>query len=163
MKQETFMMLKPDAFANHHEDDILRDMQAIGLIIEQQKTVCVDMDIMKILLEHYRDVIDSMPKDFDFPGKLFSSFYYEGPHYIKPMKVVYEGEDDIIERTRTLAGKTNPQAADPDSLRGKYSNDCYDDAGAQHRLVNNVIHASDSAESAKRELGIWFDVLNEAK
>jgi len=101
-----------------------------------------------------------MSKDFNFPGKLFNSFYYDGPHSIMPMEVSYEGEEDIITLTRTLAGKTNPQEAGADTLRGKYSNDSYDKASAAVRLVNNVIHASDSHESAERELGIWKSYLN---
>ena len=114
---------------------------------------------MKTLIEHYAGVIDSMDKTFNFPGKLFNSFYYEGPHFIMPMEVSYDGEEDIITLTRTLAGKTNPQDADSNSIRGKYSDDSYDKAGADVRLVNNVIHASDSKESAERELMIWKKYL----
>ena len=58
-----------------------------------------------------------------------------------------------------MAGKTNPQEADPNSIRGKYSDDSYDKASAGVRLVNNVIHASDSKESAERELKIWEKYL----
>lgn len=159
MRQETFMMLKPDAFASHNENKVIEDLKGHGLIIEKHKVIEVDMHIMKILLEHYEEVINSMPKDFNFPGKMFNSFYYEGPHYIMPMKVAYEGDEDIITYTRAFAGKTNPMDADPASLRGKYSHDCYDQAGKERRLVNNVIHASDSKENAQRELKIWEDIL----
>lgn len=159
MKQKTFLMLKPDAFANHHVEDVLEDLKQAGLCIERQKEVQVDMEVMKTLIEHYAGVIDSMDKDFNFPGKLFNSFYYDGPHYIMPMEVSYDGEEDIITLTRTLAGKTNPQDAEPNSIRGKYSDDSYDKASAGLRLVNNVIHASDSKESAERELKIWKKYL----
>lgn len=160
MKQETFLMLKPDAFASGNSEKVVKDIQEHGLTIEQSVTLVVDMNIMKTLLDHYQGVIDSMSKSFDFPGKLFNSFYYEGPHTIMPMKVSYEGEEDIITLTRTLAGKTNPKDAGEDTLRGKYSDDDYDKATKDWRLVNNVIHASDSHESAKRELLIWEQYLN---
>ena len=160
MKQKTFMMLKPDAFESGHVREVLDELRAHGLEIEKSCTITVTMEVMKTLIDHYAGVIDSMSKDFNLPGKLFNSFYYDGPHSIMPMEVSYEGEEDIITLTRTLAGKTNPQEAGADTLRGKYSNDSYDKASAAVRLVNNVIHASDSHESAERELGIWKSYLN---
>lgn len=159
MKQYTYMMLKPDAFENGKDEAILNDLENHGLHIEKGKKIAVDMDIMKILLEHYKEVIESMGKEFNFPGKLFNSFYYEGPHYIMPLKVSYEQEEDIIAYSRKLVGKTNPEGADKDSIRGKYSDDNYDKAGTAKRLVNNLIHASDSSESAIRELHIWKDFM----
>lgn len=155
MKQETFMMLKPDAFESGHADEVLDYLKEHGLTIEKSAVVHVRMEDMKTLIEHYEQVIDSMAKDFNFPGKLFNSFYYDGPHTIMPMKVTYEGDEDIIVYTRKLAGKTNPKDADKESIRGKFSDDNYDKAGEEVRLVNNVIHASDSKENAQRELAIW--------
>ena len=144
MKQKTFLMLKPDAFAGGHAQEVLRELRSHGLVIEKSCTLTVTMDVMKTLIDHYAGVIDSMSKDFNFPGKLFNSFYYDGPHTIMPM---------------TLAGKTNPQDAGADTIRGKYSDDSYEKASAAVRLVNNVIHASDSHESAQRELNIWKSYL----
>lgn len=159
VKQETFMMLKPDAFSNDCVEDVLKELEEHGLHVEQSKVVKVDMDIMKVLLEHYKGVIDSMDKSFDFAGKLFTTFYY-GPHYIMPMKVSYQGDKDIIAYSRELVGKTNPELADKETIRGAFSNDNYTKAEKDNRLVNNVIHASDSNESAIRELKIWHDILN---
>lgn len=155
MKQYTYMMLKPDAFKNGKDEVIIKELENHGLHIEKSKKILVDMDIMKTLLEHYKGVIDNMNKEFNFPGKLFNSFYYEGPHYIMPLKVSYDQDEDIITYSRNLVGKTNPENADKESIRGKYSDDNYEKAGAANRLVNNVIHASDSHESAKIELAIW--------
>lgn len=155
MKQKTFMMLKPDAFEHHQEEAILQDLRAHGLRILRSNVVEIDMDVMKTLLEHYKFVIDEQGKDFNFPGKLFTSFYFDGPHYLMPMEIEYDGEEDIITFTRMLVGKTNPEAADNESIRGKYSDDNYTKAAAEKRLVKNVIHASDAAESAQRELLIW--------
>lgn len=160
MRQYTYMMLKPDAFEDSKNEKILQDLEAHGLHIEASVQVNVTMDVMKTLLEHYKEVIDSMSKDFNFPGKLFNTFYYEGPHTIMPLKVAYDGEEDIITYSRALIGKTNPQDAGPETIRGKYSQDNYDLAGSANRLVNNLIHASDSAESAKRELAIWDSYLS---
>lgn len=159
MIQKTFMMLKPDAFETGCAKEVEAELKRHGLRIAKSCEVKVTMDVMKTLIDHYSGVIDAMSKDFDFPGKLFNSFYYDGPHTIQPMEIEYEGEEDIITLTRTLAGKTNPAEAASDTIRGRFSNDNYDKANAEVRLVNNVIHASDSHESAKRELAIWSAYL----
>lgn len=155
MKQVTFMMLKPDAFTGDHALQICNELESHELHIEKKADLIVNMEIMKTLLDHYQGVIDSMNKDFDFPGKLFNSFYYDGPHHIMPMVISYEGEEDIIAYSRALIGKTNPKDAGKDTIRGIYSKDDYEKATRDWRLVNNVIHASDSKESAERELKIW--------
>ncbi len=150
--QETYLMIKPDGIK--HKDEIFSILKEHGLIIKAHKEIKTDMEIMKQLLSHYEGVIDEMKPEFNFVGKLFNSFYY-GDYSIIPMHVVYEGEEDIITKTRTLVGATNPQAADEGTLRHKFSTDSYKIADADDRLVNNVIHASDSHESAQRELNIW--------
>lgn len=151
--KRTFMMLKPDAFKYHNEKAIIKDIESANLKIVRMKKIRVDMEFMKVLLEHYHGVIDEMDPDFNFAGKLFKSFYYD-ENYIMPMIVEYSG-DDIIAYTRQLVGKTNPQDAEKNSLRHKYSHDSYTLASKENRLVENVIHASDSDESAKREISLW--------
>ena len=73
---------------------------------------------------------------------------------------IKKSDEDIITYSRRLVGKTNPVQADPDSIRGHFSQDSYVKADQEHRLVNNIIHASDSHESANRELHIWEKFLN---
>lgn len=163
MKQETFMMLKPDAFANGKVEEILAYMKAHDLTIEKSKVVNIGLEEMKTLIDHYGQLIESMPKEFDFPGKLFNSFYYDGPHTIMLMKITFDKKEDIIAYTRTLAGATNPQKADSKTIRGKFSDDNYEKAGRENRLVSNVIHASDSIENAKRELAIWNSYFSDDK
>lgn len=157
--QKTFMMLKPDAFMNNNEDAIIKMLEDHNLIVHKKVLVQVDMDIMKILLEHYHQVIDERGKDFNFPGKMFNNFYFDGPHYIMPMIIEYDGDEDIIEYTRSLVGKTNPSKADSGTIRATFSDDDYIKAEADNRLVNNVIHAADSLESVKRELKVWENIL----
>lgn len=159
MKQYTYMMLKPDAFENDKKDKILQMIENHGLKIESAKEIKVDMDVMKTLLEHYHQVIDDKGKTFNFPARLFNTFYFDGPHYIMPMKVSYEGKEDIISYSRQLVGKTNPKEAAPDSIRGKMSQDSYELSNQEYRLVNNIIHASDSHESAQKESNIWAKYL----
>lgn len=69
--------------------------------------------------------------------------------------VVLEGHD-VIEKVRTLVGSTAPSAAMPGTIRGDLSFDSYGLADASGRPIQNLIHASDSRQSADREIGIWF-------
>ncbi|MFR1297805.1 MAG: nucleoside-diphosphate kinase [Coprobacillus cateniformis] len=160
MKQYTYMMLKPDAFVDGKKEKVIQELEKYGLHVESSCLLEVDMEVMKILLDHYQQVIDEKGAEIDFTGKLFYTFYYNGPKYIMPMKISYEGDEDIITYSRRLVGKTNPVQADPDSIRGHFSQDSYVKADREHRLVNNIIHASDSHESANRELHIWEKFLN---
>jgi nucleoside-diphosphate kinase len=155
MKQKTFLMFKPDAYRDDLVDIIKEELKRHGLVIEKYITLDVDMEIMKTLLEHYRLNIEDMDPEFNFVGKMFNSFYYFGPKKIGPMVISFEGDEDITVYTRRLIGKTSPELADKDSIRGKYSTDGYQQAGAENRLVSNLLHASDSMESALRELNIW--------
>lgn len=159
MKQYTFMMLKPDAFQEKKEKDILQMLENHQLHIESYQKLEVNMDVMKVLLEHYHEVIDNKGKDFNFPGRLFNTFYFDGPHYIMPMKISYDGDEDIITYSRKLVGKTNPIDALPNTIRGTFSQDSYQKADLDYRLVNNVIHASDSHDSVEKELKIWKQYL----
>lgn len=159
MKQLTFMMLKPDAFESGVSNLILSDLHEHGLIIEKSRELNVSLDTMKILIEHYQPLIDKMPVEFDFPGKLFKSFYYQGTKKIMPMIVSYEGDEDIIKLTRSLIGKTDPQEADKHTIRGSYSSDSYVMANQENRLVCNLIHAADSKEAAIREIALWNHVI----
>ena len=63
--------------------------------------------------------------------------------------MVVEGPEDTWEVARTMIGATNPRKADPGTIRG--------DLGIL--FTENLVHGSDSAESAAREIGIWFPDL----
>ena len=154
--QETYMMIKPDGIEN--VDAILKMLTDNGLTIESKKELNIDIHVMQDLLLHYVGVIDEKGKDFNFVGKLFNSFYF-GDFKLIPLHITYDGEDDIIEKTRTLVGATNPQNAAEGTIRNLCSKDNYELADIDNRLVNNVIHASDSKKSAQRELKIWHKYL----
>lgn len=69
--------------------------------------------------------------------------------------VVFEGHD-VINKVRTIVGDTAPSKAAPGTIRGDYAFDSYDLADVSVRPIQNLIHASDSPNSAKREIAIWF-------
>ncbi len=152
--EKTFILFKPDAFKQQLVKTLIQALQAQALVIERSKQIEVDMTVMQTLLVHYQEVIDKTGSNFNFVGKLFNSFYFNGPHYLQLLEVS-STKGDIISFTRNLIGATEPISADPASLRGKYSQDSYAQADLEKRLVNNLIHASDSLASAQFELKLW--------
>lgn len=70
--------------------------------------------------------------------------------------LVVEGNNSIFV-VRKLIGATEPRKADPASIRGQYSSDSYDLADLKQRSTKNIVHASEDAKSAKREIELWFD------
>jgi nucleoside-diphosphate kinase len=71
-------------------------------------------------------------------------------HTDRVMVLVYHGEN-AISKIREIVGKTNPEEADPISIRGKYGR-----INSKTGVFENVIHASDSEESAEKEIKLWF-------
>jgi nucleoside-diphosphate kinase len=69
--------------------------------------------------------------------------------------MVVEGKD-AISAVRKMAGATSPDRAEPSTIRGMYSKDSYEKADKEKRAVRNIVHASDSVETANREIGVWF-------
>lgn len=153
-------MLKPDAYDFSQVDEILNELTKNGIQILQKKEIDVTWDVMKTLIDHYQIVIEEMPKDFYFCGKMFNSFYANPCKKIMIIRATTQHKDDIG-FIRKVIGATNPVDADCDTIRGKYSDDSYEKAMLNHRLVQNRIHASDSRESAKRELLLWSSYFEE--
>jgi nucleoside-diphosphate kinase len=73
-----------------------------------------------------------------------------GEEYSRVMALVYKG-DDAIGKVRKLAGSTNPEEADATSIRGQYGR------LTTKGLFENVLHCSDSEESAEKEIKLWFE------
>ena len=69
--------------------------------------------------------------------------------------VVFEGHD-VIAKVRLMVGGTAPNTALPGTIRGDYAFDSYGLADTSGRPLQNLIHASDSKESANREITVWF-------
>lgn len=64
--------------------------------------------------------------------------------------------NDVIATVRKICGATSPDRADPTSIRGMYSKDSYEKADKEKRSVRNIMHASDSVETAEKEISLWF-------
>ncbi len=130
--ERTLILVKPDAMQRGLAGEILVRLERRGLRIAGLKLLHVDGALAE---RHYGEHI----------GKPF----YEGlVQYITACPIiaaVFEGTD-AVEAVRRSMGKTNPRDADPGTIRG--------DFGLE--IGRNLLHGSDSVESAEREVGLFF-------
>ena len=139
MTERTLILVKPDGVARGLSGEILRRIEAKGYTLAGVQLVNATP---QLLAEHYAEHVG---KPFYAP---LVEFMLSGP----VLAVVAQGER-VIEGFRSLAGATDPTAAAPGTIRG--------DLGRQWPTVvlQNLVHGSDSVESAQREIAIWFPEL----
>ncbi|MCD8895616.1 nucleoside-diphosphate kinase [Mammaliicoccus sciuri] len=131
--ERTFLMIKPDAVQRNLIGEVVSRLERKGLKLMAAKLFQASEELAK---EHYAEHVEK-----PFFNDLVS-FITSGPVFA----MVVEGKN-VVEVTRTLVGETNPTKAAPGTIRGDYGID----------LGRNIIHGSDSNESAEREIGLWFD------
>ncbi len=137
--QRSLVLVKPDGVRRGLSGEVLRRIEAKGYTLA---AVELRTATPEILAEHYAEH-EGKP----FYGPLVE-FMLSGP----VLAVVIEGQR-CIEGFRSLAGATDPTVAAPGTIRG--------DLGRDWGLAvqQNLVHGSDSEESAAREIGIWFPEL----
>ncbi|MCI2425200.1 nucleoside-diphosphate kinase [Candidatus Acetothermia bacterium] len=138
MKQQTLVLLKPDALQRGLIGKIIARFEAKGLKLIALKMIAVDEELAR---RHY---VEHVEKEF-FPELL--QFIIAAP----VVAMALEGEK-AVEVVRTLIGATDPLAALPGTIRGDFG----------LNLTKNLIHGSDSPQSAARELETFFagELLN---
>jgi nucleoside-diphosphate kinase len=135
MTQRTLVLLKPDAVRRGLVGEVLSRFEAKGLTIVAMEQRRIDTELAD---RHYAEHVE---RDFYPPLR---EFVTSGPL----VAMVLEG-DEAVEVVRALNGATDGRKAAPGTIRG--------DLSPSNR--ENLVHGSDSAESAKREIGIWFPNL----
>lgn len=130
------MICKPDAVERGYVGEIVNRIERKGL-----KLVAAELRLLdaETLGRHYEEHVGK-----GFYDSLVS-FMGRSPAFV----AVVEGPDDTYAIVRTLMGPTNPAAAPPGTIRG--------DLGTE--MTENLVHGSDSNESAEREIGIFFPGL----
>ncbi len=131
----TLILIKPDAFERNLTGEVLGRFERKGLKITALKLLTADEAIAN---EHYAEHTDK-----PFFGELVS-FITGGPL----VAAVLEGVESV-KAARQLIGATNPIEAETGSIRGDFGTE----------VTFNLVHGSDSDESAEREIGIWFPEL----
>ncbi len=135
------ILIKPDGLKKSLTGNILTRLSETKLEIVAAKMVRVSKNLAE---EHYRHL-----KEKPFFPEIIK--YLEGEFHDrrKVMALVYWGKE-AIKKCRELAGATNPEEADPTSIRGSYGRI------TTKGVFENVIHASSSPEDAEREIKLWF-------
>ncbi len=137
--QRTLVLVKPDGVARGQVGEVLRRLEAKGYVLVALELRHADE---ALLAEHYAE----------HAGKPFVQslidFMCSGPL----VAAVVEGQR-VVEGFRSLAGATDPTVAAPGTIRGDLARDW----GSP--VIQNVVHGSDSPESAAREIALWFPAL----
>lgn len=130
--ERTLILVKPDGIERRLAGEVLRRFEARGFTIRAARLVTVDDGLAR---NHYGEHSEK-----PFFGELIS-FITSGP----TLALVLEGEGAIA-TARSTIGATNPADATPGSIRGDLA----------LAMPNNLVHGSDSPESAEREIALWF-------
>jgi nucleoside-diphosphate kinase len=146
--EKTFILLKPDAIKRNLVNDILHTLNQEALIIHQSKFVKVTEDR---ILAHYQEVIDRLNLPY-FKQAILNCFKDQEVFIAEVVS-----ESNTIVKVRELIGATDPSKAEPHTIRGMFGIDSFDRASKEERMIENLIHASDSTESAAYELKLWFE------
>ncbi len=130
--QQTFVMVKPDGVRRRLVGEVIRRIEAKGYDIREMKLMTVDESLAK---KHYAEHVDK-----PFFDELVM-FVTSGPS----VAMVVEGADAVA-GLRQIMGATNPLDATPGSIRGDFATG----------ITQNIVHGSDSPESAEREINLFF-------
>lgn len=141
MTQQTLVLIKPDGLKKSLTGNVLTRLSETKLDIVAAKIVKVSRELAA---KHYEHM-----KDKPFFEELLKYIMGEY-HKKKVMALVYWGEDAIT-KVRNICGATNPEEADPVSIRGAYGRI------TTKGVYENVIHASTNEEEAEREIKLWFE------
>jgi nucleoside-diphosphate kinase len=130
--EQTLVLVKPDGVRRRLIGEVVRRLEAKGLDVRAMQMMLVSRELAE---EHYGE-----HREKPFFGELVE-FITSGP--VVAMRIEGEGAVTVV---RTLMGTTNPAKADPGTIRGDLA----------LSMSENLIHGSDSPESAERELGLFF-------
>ena len=131
--ERTFTIIKPGALQRRLVGEIISRFETKGFRILGMKTMSIPVEIAE---SHYKEHIGK-----EFYNSLLAYMTSD------PAVVMVLERKNAVESLRKLAGSTNPDTAEPGTIRG--------DFGVTIR--KNIVHASDSPESAAREIDIFFD------
>ena len=130
--ERTLILVKPDAMERRLAGEIVARFERRDLVVRAARLVRVDEDLAR---RHYDE-----HREKPFFDELVA-FITSGP----TLALVLEGEGAVA-TCRATIGATNPAQAAPGSIRGDFA----------LAMPNNLVHGSDSPESAAREIGLWF-------
>ncbi|KAK1805549.1 hypothetical protein P4O66_019229 [Electrophorus voltai] len=130
--ERTFVAIKPDGVQRGLTGDIIKRFEQKGFRLVAMKFLQASEELLK---EHYIDLRD---RPF-YPGLV--KYMTSGP----VLAMVWEGLN-VVKTSRVMLGETNPADSKPGTIRGDF---CIE-------VGRNIVHGSDSVESANKEIALWF-------
>jgi len=139
-QQQTLVLIKPDGIVKSLTGNILTELSDTGLKLVGAKIVQVTRELAE---EHYQHL-----REEKFFEELIK--YIMGDFHVKRvLALVYHGENSV-KKIRRVIGSTDPETAEPTSIRGKYGR------VTKEGVFENVVHASENEKEAEREIKLWF-------
>ena len=139
--EQTLVLIKPDGLIKSLTGNILSRLSETKFIIIGAKVVRVSEELAR---KHYEHLADK-----PFFNELVQYIMGEVHNTRRVMALIYQGEN-AIEKVREIVGDTNPEKANPVSIRGAYGRI------TTSGVFENVVHASSSPEDAEKEIKLWF-------
>lgn len=136
--EQTFFMIKPDGVERGLVGEVLRRIECRGFTFERLE---LRQASPELLAKHYEALVTK-------------PFYPELEAYMTsgPVLIGVLSGNRVVSSWRTMMGVTNPKDALPGTIRGDFAQAPGDDGG-----IFNVVHGSDSRDSARREIALWFN------
>ncbi len=138
--ERTLVLIKPDGQKRKLTGLVIDRLDHAGFEMIATRIVPVTR---KLAEAHYEAL-----KDKPFFQNLIN--FFVPTKNFKILAIVYQGEN-VISEVRKVVGATNPEAADPSSIRGSFGR-----ISSVTGIMENVVHASANAEDAEREIALWF-------
>lgn len=131
-REETLVIVKPDAVRRGLIGEVIGRIERKGLVIDEMRQLRIERDLAERHYEEHRE----------------KPFYAELVDFITGGEVVVArvSGEQAVSAVRALMGPTDPAAAPPGTIRGDFGT----------VITENLVHGSDSPESAKRELDLFF-------
>ena len=136
--EKTFFIIKPDGVQSGLIGEILKRIEQRGFQLEKLELRSAPNG--DLIDKHYEALVD---KDF-YPN--IRNYMTSGPVVIGVISGV-----EVISCWRTMMGTTNPTQAQPGTIRGDFAQ-----SPEKGKAIKNIVHGSDSPESAEREIALWF-------
>lgn len=151
--QQCLVLIKPDGLIKSLTGNIISALSETKLKIVATKVVKVSKELAE---SHYSELrANQIKKHGEKKGnEIYQSTlkYVQGEYHTdRVLAMVYEGEE-AISKIREIAGATNPENAEPTTIRGRYGR-----INSKTGVMENVLHVSDSEANAKREIQLWFE------
>ncbi len=148
MTERVLIIIKPDGMCRNLAGPVLARLMGAGLKLIAAKVVWVTRPLAEAHYAHLQG------RDFYEP---MIDFMMGARHGASPvLAMIFLGEDAVA-RARALAGATNPEQADPMSIRGSLGRITTDG------IFENVVHVSSDRAEAGREIALWFPEYDETK